>query len=50
MAMIGREDFHYFWQENYTGLLPLGHVLKEHFSKDRWFRIHSLPSRGGKVI
>jgi hypothetical protein len=41
--MNSKECFDCFWKENYSGIVPLGYVLREFFS-DRWFRIHSLPN------
>ena len=42
-AMIDKEHFERFWRGNYNNIPPLGHVLRERFFNDRWFRIHSLP-------
>ena len=41
--MVTKECFQNFWESNYGDIPPLGHILREEFFADKWFRIHSLP-------
>jgi len=42
--MVTQKCFQNFWKSNYGGIPPLGHILREEFFADRWFRIQSLPN------
>ena len=42
--MVTQKCFQKFWESNYGHIPPLGHILREEFFEDRWFRIHSLPN------
>ena len=41
--MVTQKHFQYFWKDNYKSMPLLGHILREEYFADRWFRIHSLP-------
>ncbi len=41
---ITKQQFEKFWADKYAELLPIGHIIRNHFFHDRWFRIHSLPN------
>jgi len=41
--MVTQKNFQDFWENNYKNIPLLGHILREEYFADRWFRIHSLP-------